>query len=180
VIHGIVTECHGDIQVKSAPGKGTTFELFFPCLPSQKHIERTDAEFDAIPGGQERILLVDDEGSIVLMAKRMLERLGYTVTTRTSSLEALELFKTVPGRFDLVITDLTMPDMTGDRLANELRTIRPDIPLILFTGFSNRMDEERAAELGIDAFVLKPLLKGDLARAIRKALDDNSGKERIN
>ncbi|MBW2035495.1 MAG: response regulator, partial [Deltaproteobacteria bacterium] len=101
-----------------------------------------------------------------------LERLGYEVTTRTSSIEALELFKAKPDRFDLVITDMTMPHMTGDRLARELMKIRPDIPIILCTGFSERISEEKAKGMGIKAFVMKPLVMRDLANTVRKVLDN--------
>ena len=105
------------------------------------------------------------------MGKRILESLGYDVATNTSSIEALELFKAQKDRFDLVITDLTMPKMTGENLAKELISIRPDIPVILCTGFSVRMDEKKALNMGIRAFILKPILKREIAETIRAVLD---------
>jgi len=118
----------------------------------------------------ERILFVDDEASIAKMGGQTLERLGYTVSIRTSSIETLELFRTKPNDFDLVITDMTMPNMTGDRLAIELMKIRPDIPVILCTGYSKKISEESASEMGIKAFVHKPIVKAGLAKTVRKVL----------
>ena len=117
------------------------------------------------------ILLVDDEDVIVKMGKQMLERLGYHVITRSSSIDTLALFRTQPGEFDLVITDMTMPNMTGDKLAGELIKIRPDIPIILCTGFSEVMSKEKAAALGIKGFLMKPIVMKDLANLIRRVLD---------
>ena len=108
---------------------------------------------------------------LVLLGKQMLESLGYDVTTRTSSIEALELFKARPDRFDLVMTDMTMPNLPGSELALKIAEIRPDIPVILCTGFSHKITEERAKEMGIKAFLLKPILKGMLAETVRKVLD---------
>ena len=125
----------------------------------------------ALPSGTERILIVDDEWPIVKMESQILERLGYRVSTCTGSLEALALFSQKPTDFDLVITDMTMPDMTGDRLAAALMEIRPDIPVILCTGYSNRNSEEAADALGIKAFAYKPIVKADLAKTIRKVID---------
>jgi len=113
----------------------------------------------------------NDEPAIVNIGKQTLESLGYDVVTRTSSIEALEFFKTQPDRVDIVITDLTMPNMTGAELAKELMQIRPDIPIILCTGFSARMDEKKAMAMGIRAFVSKPILKREIAEAIRAVLD---------
>ncbi|MBW1703373.1 MAG: response regulator, partial [Deltaproteobacteria bacterium] len=118
----------------------------------------------------ERILFIDDEPGLVEIGRVMLGKLGYDVVVRTSSIEALELFRTKPDEFDLVITDMTMPNMTGDKLAKELMQIRPDIPIILCTGFSKRITEEKAKEIGIKAFVMKPLVMRDLANTVRKAL----------
>ena len=130
---------------------------------------------DSIPTGTERILFIDDETTLVNIGKQMLESLGYEVTTRTSSIEALELFKTKSDSFDLVITDLTMPNMTGDQLANELIRIRPEMPIVLCTGYSSRINQEQALAMGFGAFVSKPVLKKELAETIREVLD---GKRR--
>jgi CheY-like chemotaxis protein len=125
----------------------------------------------------ERILFVDDESAIAQMSGTILERLGYSVTTRTSSLEALALFRAKPDAFDLVITDMTMPNMTGDELAIELMKFRPDIPVILTTGYSKKITDETASEIGIKAFAYKPIVKTDLAKTVRKVLDDAKAKK---
>ncbi|MDI6688012.1 MAG: response regulator [Desulfobacterales bacterium] len=133
-------------------------------------MEKKD-DTELLPTGHERILLIDDELPIVDMFKQMLERLGYEVEAKTSSIEALELFKSRPDRFDIVITDMTMPNMTGNRLAEELMSIRPDIPIIICTGFSKKITEEKAKEIGIRKFILKPLSISGMAKAIREVLD---------
>ena len=117
-------------------------------------------------------MFVDDEAPIAKMGSQILERLGYSVTTRTSSIEALELFQAKPNDFDLVVTDMTMPNMTGDKLAVELMKIRPDIPVILCTGYSKKISDETASEIGIKAFAYKPVVKADLAKTVRKVLDE--------
>ena len=125
--------------------------------------------------GTERILFVDDELPIVKMNKQALESLGYKVTIRTSSIEALEVFRSMPNDFDLVITDMTMPNMNGDKLAGELMNIRPDIPVIISTGYSKKISDERAAKIGIKAFAMKPISKAELAKTVRKVLDESKG-----
>jgi PAS domain S-box-containing protein len=178
VIHGIVTAYQGDIQVKSQPGRGTAFHILLPSMKRDSEKTAPVSE-EPIQGGTERILLVDDEPPIVTMAGKMLRRLGYAVTSYTASDAALTAFRDDPTRFDLVVTDMTMPGMTGDRLTLAIKRIRPDIPVVLCTGFSNLIDETRAAELGIAGFVFKPILKRDIAETIRKALDDASEKPSI-
>lgn len=121
--------------------------------------------------GQERILFIDDERPIAKMGALIIQRLGYQVTTSTSSMDALELFRSKPDAFDLVITDMTMPDMSGETLAGELITIRPDIPVILCTGYNKRLSTRTAEEIGIKAFAQKPIATADLARTIREVLD---------
>ena len=117
------------------------------------------------------VLVFDDEKSLVNLGRQILERLGYKVTIRTSSIEALELFMEQPGKFDLVITDMTMPNMTGDDLAGKLMNIRADIPVILCTGYSERISRERAHRLGIKEFILKPIVMRELAKTVRRVLD---------
>jgi len=125
-----------------------------------------------IPTGTERILFIDDEPVITNLGKQILESLGYEVVARNSSIEALELFKEKKDRFDLVITDMTMPHLTGEKLAEILMQIRPDIPVILCTGFSFMIDEQKALNMGIRAFISKPILKQEIAETIRQVLDE--------
>jgi CheY-like chemotaxis protein len=127
---------------------------------------------ESSPFGSERILLVDDEDAIARLEKQMLERLGYRVTSRVSSLEALEAFKASPESYDLVITDMSMPNMTGDRLARELVAIRSDVPVIVCTGFSEKMNHEKAEAFGIKGFLMKPIIKSEMAQMIRRVLDE--------
>ena len=132
---------------------------------------------DSVPEGNESILFVDDDKSLVHLGKRMLERFGYKVMTKTSSTEALEIFCSEPDKFDLVITDQTMPDMTGMEFAGELLYIRPDIPIILMTGFSETVTPEIAKEMGIRKYIMKPVILHDLAKAVRQVLNSKDEKE---
>jgi len=169
VVHGIVKKYGGEINVESKLGKGTVFTIYLPVTKSLD--ESRPYQVESLSSGTEKILFVDDELPIVRMGSQMLDRLGYKVTTRTSSVEALALFRARPNDFDLVITDMTMPNMTGDKLAAALIEIRPDIPLILCTGYSKKISDESASELGIKAIVYKPIVRKDLAKAIRKVLE---------
>lgn len=171
VVHGIVKSYGGDIRVYTEPGKGTTFHVYLPIIQTEAEGLKVEVT-RPIPKGSERILIVDDEEQIVRMEKQMLEGLGYHVTARTSSIEALEAFRAVPANFDLVITDMTMPNMTGVQLAQSLLAIKPDIPIVICTGFSEKINEDRAKEEGIKEFVMKPIVKRELAEKIRKVLDE--------
>jgi two-component system cell cycle sensor histidine kinase/response regulator CckA len=172
VVHGIVKSHNGAIYAYSEPEKGTIFRIYLPAIESQPGPEEKTPR--ALPKGSEHILYVDDEEVLTTVVGQMLETLGYKVTIRMSSREALELFKAHPERFDLVITDQTMPKMTGDQLAEEIIAIRSDTPIILCTGFSTKVTEEKARKIGIREFVMKPITMQDIAEAIRKALDQKN------
>ena len=169
VVHGIVKNYNGAISVDSSQGKGTKFSILFPLTSEKPEIEaQTNKD---IPRGNETILFVDDEISITKMVKRMFERLGYKVETATTPQDALERFSLNPDHFDLVITDMTMPQMTGVKLSEKLMEIRPDIPIIICTGHSALVDEERAKDLNLAAYVMKPIDMQETAQTIRKVLD---------
>jgi signal transduction histidine kinase/CheY-like chemotaxis protein len=171
VVQGIVEAYGGRVLVESLPGKGTTFHVLFPrieqVIDAAENVEN-ELQFST---GTEHILFVDDEPPLVDIGKRILERLGYRVTALTSGREALSCFAEAPADFDLVVTDLAMPDMAGDKLIRELVALRPDIPVILCSGFFEDANKERLSELGVSAFIGKPLTAQDLSQSIRRALD---------
>jgi len=169
VVHGIVKGHGGSIHVESAVAEGTHFDILFPVIKRQA-ISETE-ELKALPTGNETILFVDDEQSLIELGKNMLEKLGYRVEARTLPVEAIELFKAAPNPFDLVISDMTMPAMTGVSLAKKLMQIRPEIPVIICTGYSEQIDESRAKELGIKGFLMKPFTIRELSKTVRKVLD---------
>jgi len=169
VVHGIVRSHKGHIEVYSEPGKGSAFHIYLPMIEDKARDKRITDQ--PVPGGKERILLVDDEIQIVEMMSYVLGHLGYTVSARTSSLEALEIFRSSPQSFDLVITDMTMPNMTGLELSEELMRIRPDIPILLCTGFSERVTEKKIKESGIRELLMKPAPIKEIADAVRRILD---------
>ncbi len=175
VVHGIVKSHGGNINVYSKLDEGTTFSVYLPLIETRP-VKTKIISAEPAPTGTERIIFVDDEEPIVFMAHQILERLGYQVTPRTSSVEALEAFRAKPDEFDLVITDMTMPNMTGLELASRLREIRPDIPIIICTGFSEMIDRDKAKSMGILGYVMKPITIEEIARTIRQVLDEEKGK----
>jgi PAS domain S-box-containing protein len=171
VAHGIIKGHGGGIRVQSKPGKGTRFDILFPVIGKQ--MESKTEELKALPTGNEHILFIDDEETLIDLGESMLKKLGYRVETRTRPQEALEIFGAAPDKFDLVISDMTMPGMTGDILAAELMKIRPDISVIICTGYSERMTEQRAKDLGIKGLIMKPFTIRGLSKTVRTVLDQN-------
>jgi PAS domain S-box-containing protein len=171
IIHGIVKSYKGFVTCHSKPGEGTTFRVYLPVIsdPTLQEVEMAPLHRPQLCN--ERILYIDDENILAEMSKTMLERLGYRVTVETNSIEALRIIQSQPDRFDLVITDQTMPGMTGIDLARRILQIRPKLPIILCTGFSNLISEEKARMCGIKGFAMKPLARKDLATLIRKVLE---------
>lgn len=170
VVQGIVQGCNGAVSVGTSKGHGARFKIYLPIIHTNETV-KTKPEV-VIPGGNERILFVDDEPPLVELSKQLMERLGYQVTIRTSSIEAFELFKSQPEAFDLIITDMTMPNMTGDVLATKLMSIRPDIPVIICTGYSEKITQNLLDRLNIKALILKPIIRDELLIAVRQVLDD--------
>ncbi len=172
VVYGIIKSLGGSITASSKPGEGTTFEILLPRVESEFVIETEITE--RIPTGHERILLVDDEETLVEMAQALLENLGYQVTGVSDSLKALELFRQNPGAYDLIITDQTMPAMTGCAFAKEVKREREDVPIILCTGLMEAVAEDQARQTGVQEFLMKPYVISELSRTVRKVLDSRA------
>jgi PAS domain S-box-containing protein len=170
VVDGIVRSYGGAVYVYSEPDMGTTFNVFLPTLKTTITAEKN--EIPELPTGDEHILLVDDEPSLLDVGQQLLEQRGYRVSTAANGEAALDLFCRAPQAIDLVMTDMTMPKMTGDKLALELLKIRPDLPIILNTGYSMAVSNERALEIGVKAFIYKPLVEAELAGTVRAVLDE--------
>ncbi len=168
VVHGIVMKHKGVILVDSTEGKGSSFDLYFPMVEDEPAAHRRTSGSECF--GSERILLVDDEVMVGTMHERMLRRLGYLVSYFSSSIEAVKAFRENPDCCDLVVTDMTMPQMTGTELAREMLALRPGVPIILMTGYSEAVDKEKAARIGIREFLLKPVDKTDFSIKIKEAL----------
>ena len=170
VVHGIVTSHDGQITVQSEPNQGCTFNIYLPKLKAEPEV-RQPTFADSLPGGHERVLLIDDEEDIVAVNRQMMERLGYEVVSFTRSPEALACFETDPQAFDIVITDMTMPAVTGDQVVAAVRRLRPEVPIILCTGFSEAITPEKLEALGGSRMLMKPLGLAELAHTMRKLLD---------
>jgi len=172
VIHGVVTSHGGAIQVESREGGSTTFFIYLPCSTSMPSVGPLASVIPASTFGHGRVMFVDDEISIARWGKDMLEALGYEVIVFTNAADAFEAFKQNPDHFDVLITDQTMPGMTGERLAQQVMNVRPKFPVILCSGFSYSMNEQKAGIMGLQAYLTKPVLMGDMARAIQAAMQN--------
>ncbi len=168
VVHGIVRNHGGFISLGDRPEGGAVFHVYLPAVEQQLPEEGRQ---EVLPTGSERILLVDDEEMLLEMGQEVLGRLGYRVTVARGSRQALEEFRGDPGRFDLVLTDQTMPEMNGSEMSRQMLQLRPSMPIIVCTGYSSVLSEEKARDIGIRALVYKPVLKGELARIVRAVLD---------
>jgi CheY-like chemotaxis protein/anti-sigma regulatory factor (Ser/Thr protein kinase) len=171
IVNSLVQSYHGEIMVYSELGKGTVFKIFIPVIESVEAPDVISESIDHLKGS-ESILVVDDDPDVLSLEKTIFERLGYNVTVIDNSPDLLEIFAKNPHAFDIVITDMTMPKMTGDLLAREIMDIRPDIPVILCTGFSEKMSKEKAKEAGFKGFIMKPIIRKEIAKTIRRALGD--------
>ncbi|MFH1963928.1 MAG: PAS domain S-box protein [Acidobacteriota bacterium] len=174
-VHGIVKKYSGEILVESKLNKGTEFTVYLPVC--RKRVKTKRQKFENLPGGSENILVVDDEMQVAEITGLTLRRLGYNVTTLTSSMEALELFRSDPDAFDLVITDMTMPGLTGDNLTSKLLSIKPGLPVILCSGYAKKIAGKEAKIKGIRSFAYKPIPSADLANLVRGVLDGNQGSQ---
>ena len=170
VVHGIVSNYNGAITVDSTPGKGTLFTVFLPYNTSD--VVSEVKSMDQLPRGVEHILFVDDEMDITFMGKKMLENLGYKVTTRTNSSEAFEEFKRNPGKYSLLVTDQTMPKMLGTELAAKMRKINPDLKVIIITGYIDKLSDAAKSKTGSYEIILKPIKLNEFSKVIRKVLDE--------
>jgi CheY-like chemotaxis protein len=174
MVHGITKNCGGTVVLESNVGKGTSIYVYLPRMNSGQALKETikGTVAQPAPTGAERILFIDDEPELVALSRQILESLGYQVVTKNNGIDALKEFRENPNHFDVVVTDMTMPKMTGEKLARELISIRPEIPIILCTGFSEQINEQKAKAIGIKAFLMKPLTVTRLAKAVRSVMDE--------
>jgi CheY-like chemotaxis protein/two-component sensor histidine kinase len=179
VTHGVVKDCGGFIEVESELGKGSAFHVYLPVLPDESAEAPVADRGCSLPTGTERILFVDDEPSIVHISQEILSTLGYTVAAEVESLAALELFKAAPDAFDLLITDQTMPGLTGSELTKAVLALRPELPVILCTGYTAAVSEKDALAIGVRRYAIKPLNTAKLATLVREVLDENVVKQGV-
>jgi CheY-like chemotaxis protein len=171
VVHGIVEEHKGHIKLYSAEGEGTTVHLYFPKVEiDDEAVEQLEAD-EPLQGGNEKVMLIDDEPGIIASESSLLSEYGYQVTSFTDAQEAFKVFKDTPDAWNIVITDMTMPQMTGSQLAQEIFKLRPNFPIVLCTGFSKLISKDTSEGMGIAAYLQKPVEKSDLLRTIRQVLD---------
>lgn len=174
VVHGIVNSYGGEIKVASEVGKGSSFHILFPVIGEQRGDYHPELQINTLPQGKEHVLFIDDEELVLSLYTDMLEQLGYSVTATTNASEALSMFKKAPSSFDLVLTDLTMPHLPGDILTQKILHHRPDMPIIIYTGYSSRFSQEHAQALGARKYLMKPLVFEQLAQALREVLDSKT------
>jgi CheY-like chemotaxis protein len=174
VVHGIMRGHNGAVTVYSQPGKGTTFHLYFPAATPHMRVDQTEQR-ELARHRTERVLYVDDEASLVLLARRALERLGYQVTGHHDPAQALQDFNARPDAFDVVVTDLSMPGMSGFELARGVLATRPDIPLLMTSGYVRPQDEEAAHNIGVRAVILKPNTADDLGKVLDRLFQGREG-----
>ena len=171
LVHTIINNLQGALTVSSEPGKGSTCNVFLPRLEDTAEV--TSHRTERLGKGKERILLADDDEALVGLEQKVLQHLGYDVVARANSMEALALFKQSPKNFDLLITNQTMPQMTGAQLARIVLSVRPDMPIILCTGYSDVIPQIKALQIGIREYLIKPLGNNELADCVRRVLDEN-------
>jgi CheY-like chemotaxis protein len=171
---GIDKDHGGDIKKYSEPGVGTSFHLLFPI--SQKEADQPTTKTEHLPRGNEQIFFIDNEKQVIEAGRDMLEGLGYQIEAISNPIDALEIFKKKPEKYDLVLSDITMPKMTGDKLTIEIKKIRPDIPIILSSGFSSIVDNNRLSQIGVSEMLTKPVTFSELAVAVRRVLDEVIGR----
>lgn len=172
IIYGLVKDYNGFIRVESEPGKGSTFQVYFPALQQPQVEQEKQEDAGPIPTGTERIMLIDDEEALVSMYNRLLERLGYTVTTFSNGRTALEAFQSAPEDVDLILSDQAMPGLAGADMAREILATKPNFPIVLLTGFSSAVSEEEALNMGIKKYMRKPVDMAELGRVVRQLLDE--------
>ncbi len=172
-VHGIVTELNGSISVESEPGEGTSITVYLPKIKNRSSINSEKKPINIPAGKGEHILIIDDDHMLLKMTDQMLRKIGYRVTAKHSSREALDTFMKDPDSFDIIFTDQVMPEMTGAQLAKKILAVRPEIPIIIATGFSEKIDPESARALGIRKFIQKPFTRTILAETIREVIEES-------